>query len=108
MSKKNKKKTVVVNTEKKQKLTPALSKKRKASSAAAVAPSDFVFNKGNYMYVFIGLALIVLGMLLMLGGHMPDPNVWDESLIYSARRTVLAPIVILAGLGVEVYAIFKK
>jgi hypothetical protein len=43
----------------------------------------------------------------MLGGH-EDPNVWDETVIYSFRRITLAPIVILAGLAVEVYAIFKK
>ncbi|MFK7931942.1 MAG: DUF3098 domain-containing protein [Saprospiraceae bacterium] len=29
-------------------------------------------------------------------------------MIYSFRRTVLAPFVILAGLVVEIYAIFKK
>jgi hypothetical protein len=56
----------------------------------------------------IGCALIGLGLLLMLGGGMSDPNVWDESVIYSPRRITLAPIVILAGLGMQVYAIFKK
>lgn len=34
----------------------------------------------------IGLALIVLGFVLMSGGRMTDPNVWDESVIYSFRR----------------------
>ncbi|MBK8504881.1 MAG: DUF3098 domain-containing protein [Saprospiraceae bacterium] len=55
-----------------------------------------------------GAGLIFLGMLLMLGGSMPSPDVWDDSIIYSFRRTVLAPIVILAGLVVEIYAIFKR
>ena len=60
------------------------------------------------MWMGAGAGLILLGMLLMMGGSMPNPDVWDDSLIYSFRRTVLAPFVILAGLGVEIYAIFKK
>jgi hypothetical protein len=39
---------------------------------------------------------------------MPSPDEWEPERIYSFRRTVLAPIVILAGLAVEIYAIFKK
>lgn len=67
-----------------------------------------LFTRQNYLYIGIGCALIALGLILMLGGGMKDPNVWDESVIYSARRTVLAPIVILTGLGMQIYAIFKK
>ncbi len=107
MSKKSNKKKIVVSTEKKVKLAPAVSKKRKASTTSSIQ-KEFVFNQSNYTFVFIGLALIALGMMLMMGGNMPDSNTWDEGLIYSTRRTLIAPIVILAGLGVEVYAIFKK
>jgi hypothetical protein len=67
-----------------------------------------LFTRQNYYFMFIGMGLIAVGLLLMLGGGMEDPNVWDESVIYSARRTVLAPIVILAGLAVEAYAILRK
>lgn len=74
-----------------------------------LAPAfPLLFTKENYKFMAIGFGLIALGLILMLGGGMKDPNVWDESVIYSARRTVLAPIVILAGLAMEVYAIFKK
>ena len=66
------------------------------------------FGRDNYLWMGVGFVLVLIGMLLMSGGAMPSPDVWDESLIYSSRRTVLAPIVILAGLAVEVYAIFKK
>jgi hypothetical protein len=65
------------------------------------------YGKKQFMYVFIGLGLIALGMILMSGGWMPSPDVWDESIIYSARRTVLAPIFILAGLIVQIYAILS-
>jgi len=73
------------------------------------APSfPLLFSKKNYIFMAVGVGLIALGMILMLGGAMKDPNQWDESVIYSARRTVLAPIVILVGLATEIYAIFKR
>lgn len=75
---------------------------------AAQASRELTFGRDTYIWMGIGFALIVLGMLLMLGGHMPSPEVWEPDIIYSDRRTLLAPIMILAGLGVEIYAIFKK
>jgi len=70
--------------------------------------SQFLFGRKNFMFMFIGLGLIALGMLLMSGGSMPSPDVWDEDIIYSTRRTLIAPIVILAGLAMQIYAIFVK
>lgn len=67
-----------------------------------------LFTRQNYYLMLIGMGLIALGLALMLGGAMKDPNVWDESVIYSTRRTVLAPFLILAGLAVEIFAILKK
>lgn len=69
---------------------------------------ELLFNWTNYKFILIGIAFMVLGFILMAGGHMPSKDVWDDSLIYSFRRTVLAPILILIGLGIEAYAIFKK
>ena len=68
---------------------------------------DF-FNKKNYTWMLIGAALIIIGMFLMSGGKSPDPNVFKESEVYSFRRITLAPLVIIAGFIVEIYAIFKK
>lgn len=67
-----------------------------------------MFGRASFIWIGIGVALVILGMLLMAGGAMPSPDVWDESLIYSFRRITLAPIVILSGLGVVTYAILKK
>jgi len=67
-----------------------------------------LFHKGNYILILAGLGLIFLGYVLMAGGSMPDANTWDPDIIYSTRRTLIAPILILAGLGLEVYAVFKK
>lgn len=72
------------------------------------AEDRMLFQKKNYQLMLIGIGLIVLGFVAMSGGSMPNPETWDESLIYGPRRTILAPILILAGLGMQVYAIFKK
>ena len=58
--------------------------------------------------MLIGAALIILGMFLMSGGKSTDPNVFNENEVYSFRRITLAPIVIITGFIVEIYAIFKK
>jgi hypothetical protein len=80
---------------------------RSRSSQKKENEFPLLFKRQNYIYMLIGVGLIGLGMLLMAGGSMPSPDVWDEGIIYSFRRTVLAPIVIIAGLAVEIYAIFK-
>ena len=67
-----------------------------------------IFGRQTFIWIGIGIGLMALGMLLMAGGAMPSPEVWDEDLIYAFRRITLAPIVIIAGLGVITYAIFKK
>ncbi len=56
----------------------------------------------------IGLAVIILGLLLMIGGKSKDPNVFNPSEVYSFRRITVAPILILGGLVLEIVGIFKK
>lgn len=87
---------------------PSTTQAQKRGNTRNVQSFPLLFNKQTYLYIGIGCALIALGLVLMLGGGMKDPNVWDESVIYSPRRLTLAPIVILAGLGMQIYAIFKK
>lgn len=69
---------------------------------------DFLFDKSNYKWMLIGVGLILLGFVLMAGGKSPDPHQFSYEEIYSFRRITLAPLLILAGLAVEVYAIIKK
>ncbi len=70
--------------------------------------SIVLFSKENYMIMFAGIAIILLGFLLMIGGKSVDPNVFDKNEIYSFRRITLAPILVIIGLIIEVYAIMKK
>jgi hypothetical protein len=67
-----------------------------------------LFTKENYIWMAVGIAIVLLGFLLMSGGKSPDPKVFDESEVYSFRRITLAPLLIMAGLMVEVYAIMKR
>nr|WP_299387196.1 DUF3098 domain-containing protein [Allomuricauda sp.] len=64
----------------------------------------FIFQKKNYIFLFIGLAFIALGFILMSGGGSDDPNVFNPD-IYHFRRIRLAPTLVLIGLGIQVYAI---
>ncbi|PKP42296.1 MAG: DUF3098 domain-containing protein [Bacteroidetes bacterium HGW-Bacteroidetes-13] len=66
--------------------------------------ATFIFQKKNYKYMFIGLAIITLGFILMAGGGSDNPNVFSDK-IFSFRRIRLAPALVLIGFAVEVYAI---
>lgn len=108
-NKPTKKKVVVPTKRTTEKTTPKPTVSRSRTTAGAGTPQEaLLFGRQNYIFMGVGIALIFLGLLLMSGGHMPSDEVWDDDLIYSFRRTVLAPVVILAGLGVEIYAIFKR
>lgn len=65
------------------------------------------FGRDNYLWVLIGIAFILVGFLLMIGGGSDNPDVFNEA-IFSFRRLTLAPILVLAGFGIEIYAIMKK
>lgn len=67
-----------------------------------------IFSKDNYIWMLIGIVVIAIGMFMMSGGASDNPAVFNEKEVYSFRRITLAPIVILAGLVIEIYAIFRK
>lgn len=67
-----------------------------------------LFTKDNYTWMLIGGAVIALGMFLMSGGKSADPKVFDTNEVYGTTRITIAPILIVLGLLIEIYAIFKK
>ncbi|MFN5421919.1 MAG: DUF3098 domain-containing protein [bacterium] len=67
-----------------------------------------LFEKDNLLWMLIGVVVIVIGLFLMSGGKSEDPNVFDEKVIYSTTRITIAPLLIMVGLLIEVYAIMKK
>lgn len=70
-------------------------------------PTDFVFSKQNYILLLISLAVIVAGFALLSGGGSDNPNEFSEE-IFNVRRLYIAPIVILGGYFLVIYAIMKK
>ena len=88
------KKTVKVSTDKK---------------AVPVADKElqFAFGKENHRLMLIGLGVIVLGFILMVGGGSKDPNVFNEA-IFNTQRLTIAPLLILGGYIIEIFAIMKR
>ena len=69
--------------------------------------NKLLFGKRNYKFMLIGLFLIEFGFILMSGGGSDDPNIFNEE-IYSFRRIRLAPILVITGFIIEVYAILTR
>jgi len=68
----------------------------------------YLFGKKNVLFVLIGVALMIVGYLTMIGGGSEDPNVFPAEEMYGFRRTVLAPILIIAGLVMQIVAILIR
>jgi hypothetical protein len=69
--------------------------------------ADLAFGRENYRMLLIGLAFIVAGFVLMIGGGSDDPKVFNQA-IFNFQRLTLAPLLILAGYVIEIFAIMKK
>ena len=65
----------------------------------------FLFHRQNFYLVIAGVVLMLLGFLVMNVPVNPDPNVYDAENLYGFRATVLAPFLVLLGLGVQIVAI---
>lgn len=68
------------------------------------ANNGFIFGKKNYKFMFIGIAFIALGFILMAGGGSDDPNVFNPE-IFNSRRIRLAPTLVVIGFVIQIYAI---
>jgi len=74
----------------------------------SATPSEgFVFSKVNFQLLIISVITIVIGYALMAGGKSDDPNKFSEE-IFNFQRITLAPIIVLAGYAIGIYAILKK
>ena len=70
--------------------------------------SGTMFSRENYLWMLAGAVIIAIGLILMAGGKSDDPNVFNEKEVYSTTRITIAPILIILGLIVEIFAIFRK
>lgn len=74
--------------------------KAKATAKKSAEPTeqDFVFGKENYILMIIGLVVIFVGFALMYG----------KEDIFDFRKLTLAPIMVLLGFVIEIFAIMRK
>ncbi len=89
------------------KTSPVITPKPITKSQTLIPTGDLAFGKENYTLMLIGIAFIIIGFALMAGGKMEDPTAFNPE-IFSFRRITLAPIVVLIGFVIEVFAIVKK
>ena len=68
---------------------------------------DFAFSKKNYILLFIGLAFMISGLILMVGGGSEDPTQFSDE-IFNTTRLTIAPILIAAGFIIEIFAVMHK
>ena len=83
-----------------------MSNDKKQQQPQVTNPS--LFTKENYMWMLIGVVVMTIGFFLMGGGKSADPKVFHDSEVYSTRRITIAPILIIGGLLIEIFAIMKK
>ena len=67
-----------------------------------------LFEKQNYLWMLAGVVIMAVGFLLMSGGKSTDPTQFHPDEVYSTTRITIAPILILGGLILEIFAIFRK
>ncbi|MDC0584602.1 DUF3098 domain-containing protein [Bacteroidales bacterium] len=68
--------------------------------------TQFALGAENYKLIAIGVAIIIIGFILMTGGKAESPDVFSEE-IFSFRRITLAPTLVLFGFIFEIWAIMK-
>lgn len=67
---------------------------------------NLAFDKVNFILLAIGMAIVILGFLLMSGGGSNETT-FDAD-IFSTRRIVIAPTVTLVGFLSIIYAVIRK
>ena len=90
------------------KIVPASVTKPAPAVVRLQADTTPMFSRINYILMAVGAIIIMLGMFVMAGGKSSDPNVFDYNQVYSKTRITVAPILIIAGIIVEIFAIFKN
>jgi uncharacterized membrane protein len=69
---------------------------------------DFPIKKENLRIIFIGLAINIIGYILMIGGGADKPTEFHEAELFSTVRITVSPILIIAGFAIMIYGIMKK
>jgi hypothetical protein len=79
-----------------------------AAARQTTPTTPFIFDRMNYIIMVVGIVVILIGFGLMSGGGTTDVNVFPKEELYSFRRITLAPIVVMIGFAIEMFAILKR
>jgi len=82
-------------------------KKDTKVSAEQTPKMNFAFGRKNYMMLLVGIVTLIIGFIALSGGGSTDPNVFSTEL-FSPRRMVFAPIILIIGYGIVAYAIMIR
>ena len=67
---------------------------------------DLAFGRMNYILLAIGMAVVIIGFLLMIGPGSSETTYEPD--IFSARRIKVAPIVCLIGFVSMIFAVVHR
>lgn len=87
---------------------PARRSEKRESVFNTTGNNVLIFGRQNFIYMGVGLLLVLVGLAVMSGGAMPDPTKWEPERIYSPMRITVAPMLMVAGFVVVILGIFKK
>lgn len=87
--------------------TKDVRKDTRTAKEAKPKTMKFAFDKKNYMFLIIGIVLLIIGYVALSGGGTNDPNKFSEAL-FSTRRMVIAPIILFLGYCTIAYGIMIK
>ena len=68
---------------------------------------NFAFGRKNYTILIAGILLLIIGYMALSGGGSSDPNKFSDAL-FSSRRMVLAPILLMLGFVAVAVSIMIK
>jgi hypothetical protein len=81
-------------------MSEKISNAKKTAEKASQAPTGyFIFGKENYILMLAGVLVIILGFTLMAG---------KENILEDTTKVTVAPILILLGFVIEIFAIMKS
>jgi Protein of unknown function (DUF3098) len=72
------------------------------------AQQNVLFGKENYTWMLAGLIAMALGFFLMAGGKSSNPNEFNANEVYSTTRITIAPLLIITGFIIQIFAIMRK
>ncbi|MBO7625831.1 MAG: DUF3098 domain-containing protein [Bacteroidales bacterium] len=65
------------------------------------------FTTTNYLLMVAGVIILLIGYFMLSGGGSDDPSQFSDA-IFNARRLKVAPVILIVGFVVELFAIMYR